>query len=187
MQDAFDRGWWERVSDRAAPNLTGIPQTFDMTSGRSCDNFSDSTVDLTFSIRHRIGRCSADSSPRPVHSHGNSVYFVHYDKIAVIIHYVLDLHLSSCPWHISHFVVHIAHFIDCLRRRFCHTTDNTGGVDTPAFRTCTWKFVMERRGPLGPATQRREHEGIPSLGLVVPTADRGEAEGFLSRIRTLAT
>ena len=176
MQDAFDRGWWERVSGRAAPSLTGVPQAFDMTSGGSCDNFSDSAVDLTFSIRHRIGRCSTGSSPRLAHSHGNTVYSVHYDEIAVIIHCVLDRRLSSRPGHISHFVVHIAHFVDRSRRRFCRTTDNTGRVDTPTFRTRARKLVMERRGPLGPTTQRREHEGMPGLGLVVPTASRGEAE-----------
>ena len=35
---------------------------------------------------------------------------------------------------------------------------------------------MEQRGPLGPPAQRREHEGMPSLGLVAPTASGREAE-----------
>ncbi|KAI9440065.1 hypothetical protein H4582DRAFT_2216897 [Lactarius indigo] len=30
MQDAFDRGWWERVSGGAAPSLTDIPCAFDL-------------------------------------------------------------------------------------------------------------------------------------------------------------
>jgi hypothetical protein len=134
-------------------------------------------LNLIFSIRDRIGRCSAGSSPRPAYSHGNSVYSVHYDEIAVIIYCVLDRRLSSRPGHISHFVVHITHLVDRSRRRFCRAADNTGGMDTPTFRTRIRRLVMERGGPLSPATQRRKHEGMPSLGLVVPIAGRGEAEG----------
>ncbi|KAI9461723.1 hypothetical protein BJY52DRAFT_1259811 [Lactarius psammicola] len=33
MQDAFDRGWWERVSGGAAPSLTDVPLAFDLTGG----------------------------------------------------------------------------------------------------------------------------------------------------------
>src|SRR6266702_5113098 len=47
MQDAFDRGWWERVSGGAASSLTNVPQAFDLTGGGSCDGFSDSVVQLT--------------------------------------------------------------------------------------------------------------------------------------------
>jgi len=126
--------------------------------------------------RRRIGRCSACSSPRPAHSHGHSVYSIHFDEIAVIIHCVLDRRLSSRLGHISHFFVYIAHLVDRSRGRFCRAADNTGGVGTPFCRTRSRRLVMERRGPLGPAAQRRGHEGMPSLGLVAPTAGGGEAE-----------
>jgi hypothetical protein len=152
MQDAFDRDWWERVSGRAAPSLTDVPLAFDLTSGGSCGDFLNSVVELSFSIRHRIGRCSAGSSPRSAHSHGNSVNSIHFDEITVIIHCVLDRRLSSRLGNISHFFVYIARLVDRSRRRFCRAADNTGGVGTPIYRTRPRRLVMERRSPLGPAT-----------------------------------
>jgi len=45
IQDAFDRGWWERVSDGVAPSLADVPWAFDLTVGGSlCDCFSDRIV-----------------------------------------------------------------------------------------------------------------------------------------------
>jgi hypothetical protein len=176
MQDAFDRDWWERVSGRAALSLTEVPQAFDLTNGGSCGDFSNNVVDLSFLIRHQIGRRFARSSPCSTHSHGNSINSIYSDEIAVIIHCVLDRRLSSRLGHISHFFVYIAHLVDCSRRGFCRAADNTGGVGAPICRTHPRRLVMERRGSLGPATQGREHEGMSSLGLVAPTTGRGEAE-----------
>ena len=134
-------------------------------------------IDIASPIRRRIGHCFASSSPRLAHSHGSSFYSIHFDEITVVIHCVLDRCLSSPLGHISHFFVYIAHLVDRPRRRFCRATVNTGGVDTPICRLCHSRLVMERGGPLGPAAQRREHEGMPSLGLVVPTASGRETEG----------
>ncbi|KAH9037903.1 hypothetical protein EDB85DRAFT_568705 [Lactarius pseudohatsudake] len=137
-------------------------------------------VCFVHTLRRQIGRRSACSSPRLAHSHGNSGHSIHFDETTAIIHCVLNQRLSPRLGHISHFHVNIARLVD-RSRRFCRAADNTGGVDTSICRTRPWRLVMEGRGPLGPGAQRRGHEGMSSLGLVVGANCRWwGSRGFLS-------
>lgn len=174
MQDAFDRGWWERVSGGAASSPTELP--VDLDGEGLCDKILRRVVRIS-DILVRFPDCFKGSSLQLAHPNRYPVYAIHSDEVAITIHCLFDRCFSSGPGHVPYFFVDFPNLLDIPRRRLCLAAGNTGRMD-PAF--CRTGFrsrhVMEGRGPLNPATERRWHEGVHCLDLVEPTISGWEAE-----------
>jgi hypothetical protein len=131
IQDAFDRGWWERVSG-GPPSLSELP--FDPSVGGGLSNlvplqiFYFQIVELP--IRFWTSFCSAKPPPCLAKPDGYTVHTINPDEIAIVIHGLFNRCFSSCPGHISHVSVDIPHLFDIARRWFCRTTSNTGRMGT---------------------------------------------------------
>jgi hypothetical protein len=130
IQDAFDRGWWERVSGGVALDLAGsLP--FDLSIGGVSNVllFRFFFQSIKFHVRLGANSCFAKSPPCLAHPNGYSVYSINPNEAVIVIHRLFDWCFSSCSGHISHVYVDIPNLFDISRRRFCRAPGNTRRVD----------------------------------------------------------
>ena len=176
VQDAFDRSWWERVSGDAASTVAEIP--VGLSDEGSSHWFFEGAVQIDdASNRFRANRCFEGPSSCSAHAYSYSIYSIHLDEIAIVIHSLFYRCFTSSPGHVSYFFVDIPYLLDISRGRLCRATGNTGRMGPTFCQTHSRNHVVEWRGPFNTAAKRRQHEGVHRVGLVASSVNRWEAEG----------